>query len=108
WATVHLTPLGHTTISRLFLWFELAVAILAGFGLQSLLDAPRQRRVWSVVAVGLAAGLIAIVVLEPSLHQLRTTQNHFRTGRDYADRTVISLTSIAWWLIFVVGLGAIL
>lgn len=105
----HLPALGETQVGRLLLWFELAVPVLAAFGLRSLIDAPRrQRAAWTAVALAALAALVAVVTVDPSLHELRTTLNHFRTGRDYPDSKIISLTSIGWWLLFAALLGAVL
>jgi hypothetical protein len=93
----------------MLLWFELAVSVLAAFGLQSLIDAPRrQRAAWMVFAGAGAMALVATVAVGPSMHEIRTTLNHLRTGLSYTDPKIISMTSIGWWLIFVALIGVAL
>jgi hypothetical protein len=59
--------------------------------------------VLGVAAGAVGVGLVAVVALGPSLHELRLVWNHFRTGTDWPQ--TISLTSIAW---FVLLAGAVL
>lgn len=101
WIESNVPPLNRAKASHLLLWFELAVPILGAFGLQALLETPRrQRAVWTVLLAALVAAIVAVVSVDPSLHELRTTINHLRTGRSYADPKIIALTSIGWWVIF--------
>ncbi len=106
----HLAILGDTQLPRLLLWFELAVPVLAAFGLQSLIEAPRrQQAAWLAVALAGLSALVALITLSPSLHELRTTLNHFRTGLDYTEPKIVSLISVGWWSIFAIVLaGALL
>lgn len=109
WIGSDVPPLNRTTTSRMLLWFELAVPILSAFGLQALIDAPRrQRAVWFAVVGALMAAVAATIVVHPSLHELRTTINHLRTGRSYIDPKIIALTSVGWWVIFLTLVGAVL
>jgi hypothetical protein len=101
WIGSHVPPLNRTTTARMLLWFELVVPILGAYGLQSLMDSPRrQRAIWIALIVSGMAVMIGIATVNPSLHELRTTINHFRTGHDYNDPKIIALTSIGWWAIF--------
>jgi hypothetical protein len=101
WFVVHLPLFDMVTDNRMIFLFEFAVVMLAGFGLQSLLDAPNdQRRVWLTVAAGVAVSVVAVVAMGPSFHELKVVQNHFRTGTDYRSAHVVAMTSVAWWLIF--------
>jgi Bacterial membrane protein YfhO len=109
WIGSHVWPLNRTTTSRMLLWFELAVPVLSAYGLQSLMDTPRRQRApWIFLIVAGVAVAIAVVTIDPSLHELRTTINHLRTGRDYADPKVIALSAIGWWVIFSVLIAAVL
>lgn len=109
WVTAHVPPLNRATTARMLLWFELAVPVLAAFGLQALIDAPRrQRTAWMILAAAAAVALLATVAVDPSMHEIRTTLNHLRTGRSYEDPKIISMTSIGWWLIFTALVGVVL
>jgi hypothetical protein len=109
WVIAHLPPLNETTTPYMLLWFEVSVPVLAAFGLQSLLDSPRrQRMAWGSLAAAAIAALIAVAAVNPSLHEVRTAINHLRTGRNYSDPKIISLTSIGWMLVFAALLGAAL
>jgi len=57
-----------------------------------------------VVAV---AGCIGALNLHPSLHEIRITVNHFRTGTDYPVPRIVALTSIGWVLVLVGALVAL-
>jgi Bacterial membrane protein YfhO len=96
--------------ARMIFWFEFAVAMLSAFGLHALIAAPTRlpRRVWAVTGAGVLVALIAVLLLDPSLHEVRTTINHFRTGSDYPIPGVLALTTIGWWTIFAVGLILVL
>jgi hypothetical protein len=109
WLATHTPGLDHTQLARLLIWAQLALPVLAAFGLQQLLDAPRrQRAVWIAIGAAVVAAVVATISLGPSVHDLRTALNHFRTGRDYTTTAVISLVSVGWWLIFVTAAGAAL
>jgi Bacterial membrane protein YfhO len=91
--------------ARMIVWLQFGLAMLSAFGLQALLNAGRQpfRRVWAVVGVGVLVAALAAVLLDPSIHELRTTVNHFRTGAEYHIENILALTSIGWWTIFTCG-----
>jgi hypothetical protein len=91
--------------ARMIVWLQFGVAMLSAFGLQTLLNAARQpfRRVWAVLGVGILVSVLAIILLDPSIHELRTTVNHFRTGAEYHIEGILALTSIGWWTIFTLG-----
>lgn len=109
WIGSDVPPLNRTKTSHMLLWFELAVPILGAFGLQELMERPRrQRRVWIVLTAATVVAIAAVVAVGPSLHELRTTINHLRTGISYSDSKIIALTSIGWWVIFAVLLGGAL
>jgi hypothetical protein len=91
--------------ARMIFWLEFGVAMLSAFGLQALIDSPHTvpRRLWAVAGAGVLLALLATVLLDPSLHEIRTTINHFRTGAEYHVEDILALTSIGWWTIFTVG-----
>jgi hypothetical protein len=92
---------------RLHFLFELGVAVLAAFGLQAVLERPRGDRARAVaVLVAVAVGLVAAATIRPDAVDLQEVLRHFETGIDvHADR-VIELTSVAWYLLLVVGAAA--
>ncbi len=109
WVTANVPPLNRATTARMLLWFELAVTVLAAFGLQALIDAPRrQRTAWIILAGAAGIALVATVAVDPSMREIRTTLNHLRTGLSYEDPKIISMTSIGWWLIFTALIGVAL
>jgi Bacterial membrane protein YfhO len=95
--------------ARIYLWFTLAAAVLAGFGAQQALDARgRLGRAWvapaAALLVGLviAAGLLAggvdgSAVVHDVLHRPAT-----------GPHDALALASVAWWLIPVAALTAAL
>jgi hypothetical protein len=108
WLATHLPVLESVGPHRLVFAFELAVAVLAAFGLQEILDAPTGVR-WRLVVV-LVAGVVALVAAieaHPSGAQLRDTLDHFLTGRNYPDGAVLALTSVTWFALFLLGVAAL-
>ena len=109
WAVVHL-PLFHSIYnSRMLLLFDLGVAVLAAFGLQALIDQPREsRRAWVVVVPALGAAVIAAASLHPSRSDIESTLRHFVAGTSYSEPRIIALTSVGWWSLFAIGTGVAL
>jgi hypothetical protein len=94
---------------RMIFVFELAIAVLAAFGLQELLDRPRgDRRRFAVVGGALAVGLLAAITAGASGADLGHTVRHFVTGADFQAGRVLALTSVVWFLLFALGLGVAL
>jgi Bacterial membrane protein YfhO len=104
----HAPVLENNRNARLSVLVQLSVAVLAGFGLQRLLDRGEGRRAAAVCAGAFAVGLAGLVAAAPSPHDLRVTANHFRTGTDYAIPDVIQTTTVGWWLLLTTGLAAVL
>ncbi len=109
WAATHLPVLELVEPQRIHFAFELAVALLAAFGLQAVLDAPRgDRRRLAVLLLALALGAFALVTAGATAADAGDTLRHFLTGVDYASSGVLALTSIAWFLLFALAVGAAL
>ena len=103
---IHLPLYDQVLDERMIFLFEFGVAMLAAFGLQGLIDKPReQRRYWITVIAAATVAVAAIVGSGASLHDIRTTINHFRTGTTYPFKEILSLTAVGWWLIFVTALA---
>jgi hypothetical protein len=107
WLVEHLPAFDVVQNQRMIFVFELAVAVLAAFGLQGLLERPRDGgRRFAVVAGALAVGLLAAATSGATGTDLGHTIRHFLTGADFAAGRVLALTSIAWFMLFALGLGA--
>jgi hypothetical protein len=107
WLVTHLPALELVENQRLHFVFELAVAVLAGFGLQALLDRPAdRRRQLAVVLAGIGVGLIAAATSGARWDDLIDTLTHFATGRDFEADGVLALTAIGWFLLFALAVVA--
>jgi hypothetical protein len=104
----HLPVIGLVQNQRLHFVFELAVAVLGAFGLHAVLERPAGKGSWRV-GVSVAAvlvGFIAWGASGASFGDAGRVVRHFLTGRDFARTGVVELTSVAWFLLFAVGVGA--
>jgi hypothetical protein len=93
--------------SRIYLWFLLATAILAGFGLQRIADARgRLGRAWVAPAAALLAAIVAVAAIGPAGDRWSAALRHLvdRSGRA-AD--ALALASVLRWLAFAALLTAI-
>lgn len=107
WLATHLPVLSSVEAERLHFAFEFAVAVLAAFGLQALLDRPRgERRRFAVLLVALLGGALAVVTAHVGGADVAATLRHFARGTSSADAGVLALTSIAWFLLFALGVTA--
>jgi hypothetical protein len=95
--------------ARIHLWLLLALAVLAAFGLQHVVDArARLGRAWSALAAALLAGVLAIVAVGPAAGTWWSAVQHMtRRGRT-ADADTLALASVLWWLLFAVVLAGLL
>ncbi|MFL5816062.1 MAG: YfhO family protein [Conexibacter sp.] len=107
WLLTHLPALELVENQRLHFLFELAVAVLAGFGLQAVLDRPSEhRRQLAVALAGIGVALIAAATAGARWVELLDTLTHFATGRDFEDEGVLALTAIGWFLLFALTVTA--
>lgn len=104
---VEATPaLGDVRNARMTLYAQLALAVLAAFGLQRVLEERGAWRVaWPAIGAALAVGVVGLTAVSPTGDEVRATWEHFRDGTDFIVEPVVRLTAVAWWLIFVVGLA---
>jgi hypothetical protein len=110
-AIIHLPLLNAVQNQRIVLLYELAVVVLAAFGLQATLDALRSRRWPVVVALAVLAGLIAAATAGGST----TAGDVARQMLRRADAEVeplsagtVALASVGWWLGLALAVGAVL
>jgi hypothetical protein len=106
---VHLPAFSSIDDARMTVLFEFSVAVLAAFGLQAVVDYTGNvgRRTLLVLASATVATLAAVIAVNPSLHDIRTTINHFRTGHDFSTSAILALTSIGWFSLFAVALAVV-
>lgn len=113
WLATNLPVLELVQSQRMHFLFAFGAAVLAAFGLQAVLDRPMEER-WRIAVplVGIAVGLIAVGSV--GLGELGNVVEHFVTGADVASQDLpaltnaLALTSIAWFLLFVLGVGVAL
>ncbi|MEI7889369.1 MAG: YfhO family protein [Actinomycetes bacterium] len=87
----------HATNSRMTVWFELAVAVLGGLGLQDLLDGKVSPRVVRVVALtlGTVVGAALLATTAMGLH-LAGAVNHLLHPHLLASAGALALASLLW------------
>jgi Bacterial membrane protein YfhO len=105
----HFPILDSVEPERLHFAFELAVALLAAFGLQAMLDAPRGQR-WRLAVPGgaLLVGIFALATAGASGSDVAHTLEHFLRGTDHDSPGVVALTSIVWFMLLALAVGAAL
>jgi hypothetical protein len=106
WLATHLPVLEQVQSQRLHFLFAFAVAVLAAFGLDAVLKRPEGERLRAVVPlVAIGVGLIALGFADIQPGDVGHVVDHFLTGTDHEGGGVLALTSIAWLVIFAVGVG---
>jgi hypothetical protein len=109
WLVTHLPVLKLVENQRLHFVFELSIAVLAAFGLQAVIDRPKERgRQLAVALAAIGIAFIAAAVAHVGPGDVGHTVEHFLTGRDFHRRGVIELTTIVWFLLFALGVTAVL
>jgi len=107
WLLSHAPPMSLVENQRLHFVFELAVAVLAAFGLQAILERPHERRrQLAVAASGAVVAVVAGLVSGASATDLGRLARHFLAGEDFHRTAFIHLTAAAWLLLFALGLVA--
>jgi hypothetical protein len=108
-AVVHLPLLDRVQDQRMALWFELAVCVLAAFGLQGVLDRPAQlRRAWGVAGAGVLVAVVAVVSLHPDGETLSHALHYVLHRSGVRALHALALASVAWWALFALAFAAIL
>jgi hypothetical protein len=104
----HLPGFALVQNQRMHFVFELAVAVLAAFGLDALLEGRAGRRALLAPLLGVLAALVAVLVLGPSGGDVSQVADHFATGADVLTEKALSLTSVTWLLLLACGVGVLL
>jgi hypothetical protein len=105
WLTTHLPVLADVQSQRLHFLYAFGAAMLAACGLQAVLDRPDRRR-WLAVPLGaLALGALALALGGGDLGHVA---RHFLTGADVASRAGVAATTVIWFLLFALAIGAAL
>jgi hypothetical protein len=104
----HLPLFDQVQNQRLHFVWAMALSVLAAFGLQALLEQPAgdRRRRLGIVAGALVLGLVALIGAGPGGSAIGDTVRHFATGADAVSGAVLALTSVAWYLLFAIGVAA--
>jgi Bacterial membrane protein YfhO len=106
---VDLPGFDHIQNSRIYLWFVLALAVLAGFGLQRVVDTRgRLGHGWLVVAAAPLTGVVVAVALQPDGATWSTALRHMLKRTAERSGTALALASVLWWLVVVAALAALL
>lgn len=105
----HLPAFDQVQNQRLHFVWAMGLSVLAAFGLQALLERPAGDRRRLAIGVGaLVLGVVALVGASPSGQALSDTLTHFATGREFESAAVVALTSVGWYLLFALAVGAAL
>jgi hypothetical protein len=110
WLTTHLPLYAATQNQRMLLLFMFATAVLAAFGLQALIDRPREQGdAWRMVAAAAGVGVIGMVALGPTGSDVVSALGSVVGDLGQARQDTPGLTSVWCWLIAVGGIaGALL
>jgi hypothetical protein len=107
WLMTHLPFLRDVQSQRMHFIFAFAVAMLAAFGLRAVLESSRELGRLALVPAGaLVVGVVAIVNADASGADFGRLVKHFATGASNGKAGFLALTSVAWYLLFAVGVGA--
>lgn len=105
----HLPGFALVQNQRMHFGFELAVTVLAAYGLDALLDGSAAgRRVLVAPLLGVLAAAVAVVVLAPAGEDVREVARHFLTGAEVSRKVALSLTSVTWLLLLALAVGGVL
>jgi hypothetical protein len=106
WLVTHAPVLKVVQSQRLHFLYAFAVAVLAAFGMQGMIERPRGARLRPlVIAAGLALSGVAFAHAGAQPGDLGRVLKHFVTGVEIASPSIAALTSVAWFLLFVLVVG---
>jgi hypothetical protein len=105
----HVPPFDSVQNQRMLMLFMFGTAVLAAFGAEAALSAPRPAwRTRGIVGAGVLAAAVGVAAVSPTSSDLGQTLSHFATGADDTTVRVIELTSVMWWLVWTVGVALVL
>jgi hypothetical protein len=104
-AVIELPLFDRVQDQRLLLWFAFAIALLAGFGLQAALAAPRGalRARW-VAGGAIAVGILAAASIRAPGVAVGKALSHMLDRSVAAMPGSLALASVGWWLVLATGL----
>jgi hypothetical protein len=105
---VHLPLFDQVQDQRILLWFTFAIPVLAAFGLQQVLERPRDRRVWALVGAALLAALVAVLAIDPAGETLSQAAKALLDRREAGSVSAAALAGVGWWIALVLALAAAL
>ncbi|HXE46527.1 MAG TPA: YfhO family protein [Conexibacter sp.] len=99
---VHLPVFDRVQNQRMLLWFAFAIAVLCAFGVQAVLDAPReQRRAWAAIGAAVAGGLVALAAIHRAPGDVGGAFHHLIDRFAGATPGALASASAIRWLAFV-------
>jgi len=108
---VHLPLLDAVQDQRMILLFQFAVVVLAAFGLEAALAAPRSWRWPAVVALALLAGVVAAFTTGAGATLGGVARQMLRradAGVEPVSAQTVALASVGWWLLLTLAVGGAL
>ena len=106
WLATHLPVVEVVQSQRMHFIFAFAVAVLAAFGLQGLLELSRGARLRLLVPLAaLALAVVAVLQVDVQPGDVTRVLRHFWAGVDFPSASVVALTSIAWFVVFALAIG---
>ncbi len=108
-AVVHTPVFDVVQNQRLLLLFQFAVATLAAFGLQAVLDGRAgRRRAWVALAAALGVALVTVATLTTDDGALRRALHFMLHRSGELVEGVLPLATIGWMLVFTAALAVLL
>jgi len=105
---IHLPGFDRVQNSRIYLWFVFAAALLAGFGLQRVIEVrARLGRGWLAPVAGLLAAAVVVAALAPGGGAWSLALRHAFGGARTQEPTALALASVLWWAVFAAALAAV-
>jgi hypothetical protein len=105
---VHLPLFDQVQDQRILLWFTFAIPVLAAFGLQRVLEQPRERRAWALIGAALLAAVVALLAIGPDGSTLSRAARALLDRRDARTASAAALANVGWWVAIVLALAAAL
>jgi Bacterial membrane protein YfhO len=108
WLLVHVPPFDYARNQLLVMLLDLAVAMLAGFGLDELMKpSHRLRRATIVAAAAVGVGVAGAAAVGANAGLVHRAARHFLTGSGVSSAREAALVSVGWWLVFALAFGTV-